>query len=417
MKSAYRFEYAWLGGDTLTAGVTIELDNGRIAAIGTGPGESVSGIALPGMVSAHSHAFHRALRGRTHESGGDFWAWREPMYELANDLTPESYRELATAVFTEMVASGITSVGEFHYLHHQPGGSPYPEPNAMGYAILEAAADVGIRITLLDTLYLTSEVNGEPPLPQQLRFSDGSSQAWAERVKAIRVPNAAARVGVAAHSVRAVPAADLEWAAHLANELTCPLHIHVSEQPDENNATMATHGKSPIGVLGDCGFLTYNTTLIHATHTTVDDRSAISSAGATVCFCPTTEADLGDGIGPAMEYSELGVPLCIGSDSNAIIDPFEEMRRVEHHDRLRLQRRGLHSPVSLLSMATANGARSLGWDSGHLEVGAPGDITVVDHQHLDMASLEPSLGSVVMAATRASVQLVIIDGRCVFRRD
>jgi formiminoglutamate deiminase len=410
-------DYAWLGGETLTPNVTLSISDGMIASVDEGaarPSDSVAGIALPGLVSAHSHAFHRALRGRTHSMGGNFWAWRRPMYELAARLTPERYEELATAVFAEMLRSGITTVGEFHYLHHQPDGTPYEDPNSMQLAVLTAAQRTGIRITLLDTLYLTADVGGAVLAAEQLRFSDTTSAMWATRVRGLAgyLTHDRARIGVAAHSVRAVPGKDLEVVSQLAQELDCPIHVHVSEQPAENEACLDVHGMTPISWLAANGALGPATTLIHATHTSEPDRERIASSGAGVCLCPTTEADLGDGIGPANEYVSLGIPLSLGSDSNAVIDVFEEARRVEHHDRLRLGRRGVHSPADLLRAATSGGARALGWEVGVLEPGAPADIVIVDPTHLDLSGIGPDQGVVglVMCATRAAVTHVLVGG-------
>lgn len=408
---------AWLAGDDLTPDVLIGVEEGRIVSVGSGTASqadaSLSGVILPGLVSAHSHAFHRALRGRTHSAGGDFWAWRAPMYELANSLTPDSYRVLAAKTFKEMVSSGITTVGEFHYVHHQPDGTPYDDPNAFGLAIADAADDAGIRLTLIDTAYLTSDVDGSPVLAEQCRFSDGSIAAWRERVLALAEALAhrpMVRVGVAAHSVRGVGVADLERIRLTAEELDTPLHIHVSEQVSENKATLTAHGATPVGLLSRKGFLTERTTLVHATHLTADDITTIAESGAMVCFCPTTESDLGDGIGPATELSEAGVPLCLGSDSNAVVDILREAYRLEQHDRLRLQRRGIHTPQALMAAASTIGMRSLGWHDGGIAVGGPADFIAVDPESDELSGTGGDLGAIVSAATRASVTDVVIAG-------
>jgi formiminoglutamate deiminase len=418
--SVLAVDHAWLGGEDLAPNVRFTISEGRIESIEAADGrgaDSIAGIAFPGLVSAHSHAFHRALRGRTHRIGGDFWAWRNPMYELAGRLTPDRYEALAAAVFGEMLRAGITTVGEFHYVHHRPDGTPYEDPNAMQGALLAAADRTGIRITLLDTLYLTADVDGSALAPEQRRFSDGTSAAWSSRVRALAgsVTSERAKVGVAAHSVRAVPGHDLEVVFRLSDELVCPLHIHVSEQPAENEACLAAHQMTPVAWLEDHGLLVSRTTLVHATHTTEADRDLIARSGAGVCLCPTTEADLGDGTGPASEYRALGVPLSLGSDSNAVVDILEEARRVEHHDRLRLRRRGVHSPAALLRSATFEGARALGWDSGRLEPGALADIVVVDPEHLDLSGFDlvNGVATLVMAATRASVTHVLVGGETV----
>ncbi|NUS07327.1 MAG: formimidoylglutamate deiminase, partial [Nonomuraea sp.] len=235
----YWLEHAWL--DTyVEPGVAVEVADGRIAAVRTDvptppPGaEILRGLTLPGLANAHSHAFHRALRSTVQVGSGTFWTWREVMYSVADKLTPESYHALARAVYAEMALAGVTAVGEFHYLHHAPGGTPYAEPNAMGEALLAAAADAGIRITLLDTAYLSSGF-GEAPDTHQLRFSDGSAQAWAERCSLLKERDHA-RIGAAVHSVRAVPAAQLATVARWAEERRAPLHVHLSEQTAENDA-------------------------------------------------------------------------------------------------------------------------------------------------------------------------------------
>ena len=189
---------------------------------GTAPGDAtrLPGVVLPGFADVHSHAFHRALRGRTHDHGGTFWTWRERMYAVAARLDPDSYLALARAAFAERALTGVTAVGEFHYLHHAPDGRPYADPNAMGHALAQAAAEAGVRLTLLDTCYLTADVDGRPVEGVQRRFSDGSVQAWAERVAALR-DGPGLRIGVAAHSVRAVPRAALPVVAEVATGARC----------------------------------------------------------------------------------------------------------------------------------------------------------------------------------------------------
>jgi len=412
--------HAWLGGPRLTEDVTIEVHEGTIAHVSVGRNNPngarrLDGVVLPGLVSGHSHAFHRALRGRTSEAGGDFWSWRKPMYELAHRLTPVLYRTLAEAVFAEMLEAGITTVGEFHYLHHDAGGATYDDRNAMGKAIVDAATQVGIRLTLIDTLYLVSDVSGSPLLPEQARFSDRTVEAWIERVRDLSRfldGNDLVRLGVAAHSVRGVGVADLGAVANFAEELDAPLHVHVSEQSGENEACLEVHGVTPVQLLEREGFLGPRTTLVHATHLSADDILSIGESGTGVCLCPTTEADLGDGIGPAAELSSAGVKLSLGSDSNVIIDILEELRRVEHHDRLRLGRRGIHDSDDLMAMATRNGADALGWrDGGRIAGGAPADFVVLDPQSLDLAGMDLStISGVAMSASRAAVTDVVVGG-------
>lgn len=411
---------AWLGGTELSSDVLIHVADGCIERVSTGTASEadhqLAGLVIPGLVSAHSHAFHRALRGRTHEHGGNFWAWRNPMYNVAAGLTPESYEELAADVFREMVSAGITTVGEFHYVHHRPDGTPYDDPNAMAMALIRAASTAGIRLTILDTLYLVADVAGNPLHENQLRFSDGSVGQWITRVHDLVSQVSGANddpmvnVGVAAHSVRGVDPESIRRVAAYAEDIGVPMHIHVSEQKAENVDCFAEHGKTPIALLGSLDSLRKNVTLIHATHLTHDDMHLIAESGAAVCLCPTTESDLGDGIGPAHELADAGVPLSLGSDSNAVIDVLHEAWRVEQHDRLRLHRRGIHAPAALLTMATTAGMQSLGWPDGGIATGTPADFIAIDPNGWEMAGTGESLAAIVSSATRASVTDVIIGG-------
>jgi formiminoglutamate deiminase len=287
-------------------------------------------VVFPGFVNAHSHVFHRLLRGWVPKRKGDFWSWREAMYEVAAGLDPDSYRKVAVAVYREMLAAGYTTVFEFHYLHHQPDGTPYEEPNVMAAALADAAVETGIRLTILDTCYLSAGF-GLPPEGVQRRFSDGSAQAWLERVESWRPPTGVGW-GAAIHSVRAVNPRQMESVLDWAGDR--PVHIHVSEQPVENRDCLNHYGRTPTRVLADVGALGPNTTAIHATHLGGGDVHLLASSGTTVAVCPTTERWLADGIGPTGELAAAGVPLAIGSDSQAVIDPFEEMRLLELHQRL-----------------------------------------------------------------------------------
>ena len=411
--------YAWLGGDRLARDVTIEVSQGMIAetkvgGFGSPSAVTLSGVVLPGMVSTHSHAFHRAIRGRA--AGGDFWAWRTEMYEVAQRLDPASYERLATEVFAEMLRAGITTVGEFHYLHHQPDGTPYASAHAMEKALISAALEVGIRLTLLDACYLTSDVDGSDVTALQRRFSDGSAEAWAIRVQdlASAFQNSTLKIGVAAHSVRAVPTTALTQVVRTATDLAMPLHIHVSEQRTENAACLAEHGVTPTRLLADAGLLGPRTTAIHATHLTDADIRLYGETGTSVCFCPTTERDLGDGIGPAIELANRSVPLSLGSDSNAVVDPFAEMRALEMDDRLRLERRAVHSPESLLRASTVNGLAALGWGSHEpLAPGSPADFIVVSLDGSPGVTTADDIGGIVSAIDRHSVTDVVVAGSLV----
>ena len=414
----YWAEHAWLGGDRAESGVLIEIVGDTIAAVASGEGRDgatiLPGLTLPGLANAHSHAFHRALRGRTHRAGGTFWTWREDMYVAAERLDPDSYRALARAVFGEMALAGITCVGEFHYLHHGPGGTPYEDPNAMGHALIEAAADAGIRITLLDTCYLASGF-GSPPEGVQERFSDGDAEAWAERAAALReAPHA--RTGAAIHSVRAVPAGQLATVAGWARERGAPLHAHLSEQRAENEACLAAHGRTPAELLDEHGALGAHCCMVHATHLTDADVARLGGGHTAICMCATTERDLADGIGPARALANAGAPLCLGSDSHAVIDMLEEARAVELDERLRTERRGHFRAAELLRAATNHA--TIGWpEAGRIEPGAPADLVTVSLDSVRLAGAEPDtlLESAVFAGTAADVREVIASGRQIVR--
>jgi formiminoglutamate deiminase len=398
--STLHLEHALVDG-RVEGDVRVTVEDGFITEVSTGvaTGAPVPGLTLPGLANCHSHAFHRALRGRTQSGRGSFWTWREQMYRLAEDLTPDSYRELAVAVYSEMRASGITAVGEFHYLHHQADGTPYDDPNEMGRALLSAADEVGLRIRLLDACYLAAGF-GQDPEGVQRRFSDGDASRWAERVEAFGDD----RVGAAIHSVRAVPREQLRTVAQWAQGRSLPLHVHLSEQVGENDACEAVHGVTPTQLLADEGVLGPMTTAVHATHLTEADVRLLGETGTFACFCPTTERDLADGIGPSRFLHDAGSRLTLGSDSHAVIDLFEEMRAVEMHERLATQERGHWSARELLAAATYDGHESLGFpDAGRIEVGQRADLVTVDLDTWRTRGAGATPEALVFAATAADV--------------
>ncbi|MFE6521962.1 formimidoylglutamate deiminase [Streptomyces sp. NPDC057794] len=417
----YWLEHAWLGTH-VEPGVALDTADGRITAVRTGvtappPGaEPLRGLTVPGLANAHSHAFHRALRGTAQVGSGTFWTWREVMYSVADRLTPESYHALARAVYAEMALAGITAVGEFHYVHHAPGGAPYADPNAMGEALIAAAAEAGIRITLLDTAYLSSGF-GQPPNRHQLRFSDGDADAWAARCSLLKERDHA-RIGAAIHSVRAVPAGQLETVARWAEERRAPLHVHLSEQTAENDACREAHGCTPTQLLALHGVLGPRTTGVHNTHLTAEDISLIGASSTGTCMCPTTERDLADGIGPAAALQNEGSPLSLGSDSHAVIDLLEEARAMELNERLRTRTRGHWTAAALLRAATADGHAALGWNgAGALEPGGLADFTTIALDSVRTAGPLPRLGAetAVFAASAADVSHTVVAGRQVVR--
>ena len=418
--SSYWLERAWLGDDQVVDGVLVTVEDGRFASVQPGatappPGvRRLPGLTIPGLANCHSHAFHRALRGRTQDGHGTFWSWRDLMYDVAERLDPDGYHALARAAFREMAAAGITTVGEFHYLHHDRGGRRYANPNAMGLAVVEAARDVGIRVALLDTCYLAAGI-GSPPEGVQRRFSDGDAEGWACRVDDL---TAAVRdrdgvvVGAAVHSVRAVPREQVGtvvgWAADR------PLHVHVSEQPAENEAALASYGLTPTQLLAEEGALGPLTTAVHATHLTERDIGLLGDSRTTVCACPTTERDLGDGTGPFGRLRDAGAPVTVGSDSHAVVDLLEELRAVELDERLVTQQRGHWSAAELLAAGSRDGHRSLGFpDAGRIEVGARADLVTIDTASPRTAGTGAGSATVVFAATAADVTHVVVDGRVV----
>lgn len=395
--------------------VLVEVEGARFSRVTVGAeaghARRLAGLTIPGLANCHSHAFHRALRGRTQAGRGTFWTWREQMYAVASRLTPDSYYSLARAVYGEMALAGITCVGEFHYLHHGTGGTAYDDPNAMGKALIAAARDAGIRITLLDTCYLTGGI-GQPLEGVQQRFGDHDAIAWASRVSDLRtdIEIDGVVIGGAAHSVRAVPRGQLEIVATALSGT--PLHVHLSEQPAENEACLAVYDRTPAQMLDETGFLGPRTSAIHATHLTRVDIGLLGSAATYGCFCPTTERDLADGIGPSIALRDAGVPLTLGSDSHAVIDLFEEMRAVELDERLASLRRGQWSAAQLVTAATSNGHRSLGFaDAGRIEVGARADLVTVRLDSPRTAGTGGDVETLVFATSAADVTDVVVDGQ------
>jgi formimidoylglutamate deiminase len=381
-------------------------------------------LLLPGLVNAHSHAFQRLIRGRTgHQAQGDpssFWSWRQAMYAAATSLDPDGFFAATRDCFAEMLSAGITCVGEFHYLHHQADGRPYADPNELSKCVVRAADEVGIRLRLLEVFYERAGA-GQAPLPEQRRFCDGEVDAYLRRVDDLRSTGVA--VGITAHSVRAVTAQSMVRLADYANTHDLVLHAHVSEQPRENEECVAEHQKSPTQVFADAGCLDRERsfTAVHAVHVSQDDLKHLGRQH--VCACPTTEADLGDGIVPASDHVRAGARLAVGSDSNSVIDLVQEARLLEQHERLRTQTRlclrdssGRVAPA-LLDIATIGGAASLGFAdgptrAGRLAVGAAFDAIAVDLNHPSLRDVEPAhaLDALMLSGTRAPISGVWVGG-------
>jgi formiminoglutamate deiminase len=445
-------ETAWLGGGVpLAEDVLIEAQGGRFTAVVPGtpaalvpPGTvRLPGLTLPGLANAHSHAFHRALRGTAAGAGAagtdtgtgtgaaaaadTFWTWRDRMYSVAGRLDPGTYFALARAVYAEMALAGITCVGEFHYLHHGPGGKRYRDPNEMGRVLIAAAAAAGLRITLLDACYLAGGfLPGGEPLPLagvQLRFGDGSAAAWAERVSgftrdSLGMVGPHARLGAAIHSVRAVAPDQMPEIMIWSHAHGAPVHAHLSEQPLENAECRAAFGATPAEVLYAAGALGPRSTMVHATHLTARDIELLGGSRATVCMCPLTEADLADGVGPAPALAAAGSPLSLGSDGHSVIDLVEEARWLELSQRLVSRQRGHFTPADQALAATASGHACLGWpDAGEIVPGAYADLVTVP---LDSARLAGGAGADPLAAlfaagTAADIRHVVASGVDVVR--
>lgn len=388
---------------------------------------------LPGLVNAHSHAFQRVIRGRTEYRTGNtkdsFWTWREMMYSAATRLTPDDIYDVSRMTFMEMALTGITAVGEFHYLHHAPDGSDYDDPNLLAKEVVRAANDVGLRIALLRVAYARAgfETDGNP---QQVRFIESDPEIYLKNLERLIADPALtgnsssmAWAGVAPHSVRAVPLDYLREIIPFANRRGLPVHMHVAEQPAEVSACIAEHGRSPVALLQTEGLLSERFTAVHAVHVTSKAVGMLASSGANVCACPTTERNLGDGIVPADEFFKQRVPVALGSDSHVEIDLLEDARELEYHLRLqKMERAVLVGPddegrsaiaARLFECATVNGARSIGAPGGQLAPGAAADFFTVDLNDPSIAgaSQEDLLSNIVFSLSRTAVKDVVVGGK------
>ncbi len=421
-------------GGGVRGGVAVELAGGRIAAVidAAGAGERDDVVRLPGrllapgLVNAHSHAFQRHLRGRVEVRApaapeDDFWSWRESMYEAADALDPHGMRAVAEECFDAGRRAGYTSVGEFHYVHHRPDGVPYEEPNELALAVVEAARAVGVRIVLLMAAYARGGA-GRGPSAWQRRFCDPTVEAYLARVERLAATVAGdplVTVGYAPHSLRAVPR---EWLVAIARHAATtghPLHIHAGEQPREVEESLEEFGLRPIEHLGDCGVLGPAATVVHATHVSENELDLLARSSSTVCACPTTEANLGDGFLPAAGLWERGVPVAFGADSNVRLDPFEEARETEGCARRLSGRRnvlvagGDTGPApSLWRCLTDHGARSLGLPAPAILPGAPADLIALDLAHPDIRGVAPEhlAAAVLFSGTAALVRETWIAG-------
>lgn len=389
---------------------------------------------LPGLANAHSHAFQRLFRGRAEgrAAGGDtFWTWREQMYRAAGFVSPESLFDVARATFLEMVASGITVVGEFHYLHRDKDGSAYSDQNLLSRTMIAAAQSVGIRICLLRTAYYRAGFERAPHEGQR-RFYE-SPDEYLRNLDELAAGYAGVEnvtVGAAPHSIRAVPLDELKRIFAATDGRGMPLHMHISEQLGENAACLAEYGAAPVELMDTHGVLSRRTTLIHSIHLSETELGEVARSGATICSCPTTERNLGDGIFPADTAARLGIPVAFGTDSQAQIDILEDARQLEYHLRLRDQQRGILDRSvredwvsrhligdALLRSATRNGYNALGLKGGTLGVGEPADFFTLDLEDLATLGVDPEslAAQAVFAASKAAVREVAVQGRLILK--
>ncbi|HKR12330.1 MAG TPA: formimidoylglutamate deiminase [Pyrinomonadaceae bacterium] len=417
------------------SGRALVCDGGRIVGVVNGDDAPEAVVLkgramLPGLVNAHSHAFQRVIRGRTEyrsqNTTDSFWTWREQMYAAATSLGPEEIYAASRMAFLEMALTGITAVGEFHYIHHAPDGSIYEDPNLLAHEVIRAAHDAGIRIALLRVAYARAgyqmEVN-----PRQVRFIENSPDTYLKHLDqllgAIDTKDNMAWAGVAPHSVRAVPLDYLKRIVAFADERRLPVHMHVAEQPAEVAACIQEYGRSPVALLDTEGLLSERFIAVHAIHVTPKAVDAMARSGAGVCACPTTERNLGDGVVPADLYFKANVPVSLGTDSQAQIDLLEDARELEYHLRLQKLERNVLAPDDetgtsalakrLFECATVNGAKAIGFNGGKLEPGAPADFFTVDLNDLSIAgsSIDNLLTNIVFSLSRAAIRDVVVNGK------
>jgi len=436
MNTLYRPELLYVNGRFVAGGELLvspegfvlkcddDLDRSSVTVVEM-PGKAL----MPGFVNAHSHSFQRLIRGKSESrvvSGRDFWSWRGTMYYAASKLGPQQVYDVARMAFLEMVLAGTTTVGEFHYLHNAVDGKPYDDPNLLGKQVIAAAESVGIRIVLLRTAYLRAGFE-LPPDPGQSRFYE-SAKAFLENMAALvkEAPTRSSSVhfGVAPHSVRAVPLRELHELAGWARAHRLPLHMHVAEQVAENAACVREYGSTPVDLLAGEKLLGPDLTAVHGVHVTAEEIAMLASAETTICSCPTTERNLGDGFVRADEMLAAGIRFALGSDSQAQIDPLEDARELEYHLRLLQQKRAILDQVGgktlaahLFDSATANGARALAVSAGTLEPGRLADFITIDLEDSSIAgsSADDLLSTLVFSMSRSAIRDVVVGGRFILQ--
>jgi formimidoylglutamate deiminase len=411
---------------------------GKIEALSSGnihqePTRLTGRALLPGLINAHSHSFQRVIRARTEyrtaNSQDSFWTWREMMYSAATRLDDQDIYDASRMAFMEMAVSGITTVGEFHYLHHAPDGTSYADPNLLAKIVIQAARDVGLRIALLRVAYARSGFE-LPTNPLQARFIEADPETFLKNYENLAAEvgtEVTAWTGIAPHSVRAVPLDYLQEIIAFGNERGVPIHMHLAEQPAELAACVAEHRRSPVALLESEGLLSERFTAVHAIHLTEEEVQSLATARAMVCACPTTERNLGDGVVPADIFLRQGVGVSLGTDSQIQIDLLEEARELEYHLRLeKLERAVLTSPLDedrsalaarLFDCATVRGAESISAPTGHLNSGGLADFFTVDLDDPSIcgAAADDLLSAIVFSLSRSAIKDVVVGGKQIVR--
>jgi formimidoylglutamate deiminase len=434
MNTLYRPELLYSNGRFIADGKVLVSESGQFLEVPDKFAPSSTKIVdlpgkalLPGFVNAHSHSFQRLIRGKSESrifSGKDFWSWRGTMYHAASQLTPQDVYDVARMAFLEMVLAGTTTVGEFHYLHNDPNGRPYDDPNLLSKQVIAAAQSVGIRIVLLRTAYLRSG-HELPPDPGQTRFFE-STAAFLENMDALigtcSANQSEVQFGVAPHSIRAVPLADLKEIAAWSRQNKLPLNMHVGEQVAENTACLREYGFTPTALFNRERLLGPDFTAVHAIHISSDEIAMLADAGATICSCPTTERNLGDGVLAADDVMAAGIRVALGSDSQAQIDPLEDARELDYHLRLEQQERAILDQIGtetlasrLFDCATIHGARALALPGKGLTPGSSADFFTVDLNDVSIAghSAEDLLPIIVFSLGRSAIRDVVVNGSSV----
>jgi formimidoylglutamate deiminase len=421
-------EHAWLPGG-FASDVALRTDGSVIAGVAAGASDvpPLGRYMLPGLANLHSHAFQRAMAGlaeRQSNTDDSFWTWREVMYAFAGRIGPDDLQAIAAQLYVEMLKAGYTQVCEFHYLHHQPDGTPYDDPAAMSLALIEAAREAGIGLTLLPTLYMTGGFDGRALSERQRRFGHGVEDYLRLVDRLRREESERMRVGIALHSLRAVP--EVAMREVLASEPArgCPIHIHIAEQIGEVQDCLQIRNARPVEWLLDRAPVDARWCLVHATHLSDAEMRRLAASGAVAGLCPTTEANLGDGLFPLKAYLDAGGRIGIGSDSHISVSAVEELRWLEYGQRLATRHRNVsasraspHTGDTLLRFALAGGAQASGVDMGALQPGARADFVFLDDQAPALAgrSAADVVDTWVFAGNANLVRDVVVAGEPVVR--